>query len=65
VIEVKNTIDKKLHIAGFAGATTILYVETHRPNTNRHVYTHKYLYCARIDPATSGAIVECSVHYRN
>jgi hypothetical protein len=29
VIKVKNTIEKKLHIADYAGATTIYYLEVY------------------------------------
>jgi hypothetical protein len=27
-----------------------IYIETPRPNTNRHVHAHKCLHCARIEP---------------
>jgi hypothetical protein len=33
--------------------TYILYIETHRPNTNRYVHAHKCLHCAGIEPSTS------------
>jgi hypothetical protein len=33
--------------------TYILYIETPRPNTNRHVHADKCLHCAGIEHATS------------
>jgi hypothetical protein len=38
------------------------YIETPRPNTNRHVHAHKYLHCAGIEPATSCVVGEYSHH---
>jgi hypothetical protein len=43
--------------------TFILYMETPRPNTNRHIHAHKCLHCAGIEPATSCVIGEYSDHY--
>jgi hypothetical protein len=34
----------------------MLYIETPRPNTNRHVHAHKCLHCAEIEPATSTTV---------
>jgi hypothetical protein len=42
--------------------TYILYIETPRPNTNRHVHAHKCLHCAGIEPATS-CVVGGYTHY--
>jgi hypothetical protein len=42
--------------------TYILYIETPRPNTNRHVHAHKCWHCAGIEPATS-CLAEYSHHY--
>jgi hypothetical protein len=41
----------------------ILYIETTRPNTNRHVHADKCLHCAGIEPATSCVVGEYSHHY--
>jgi hypothetical protein len=41
----------------------ILYIETSRPNTSRHVQAHKCLHCAGIEPATSCVVGEYSNHY--
>jgi hypothetical protein len=41
----------------------MLYIETLRPNTNRHVHAHKCLHCAGIEPATSCVVGEYSHHY--
>jgi hypothetical protein len=43
--------------------TYILYIETARPNTKRHVHAHKCLHCAGIEPATSYVVGEYSHHY--
>jgi hypothetical protein len=43
--------------------TYILYIETPRPNTNRHVHAHKCLHGADIEPATPFVIGEYSHHY--
>jgi hypothetical protein len=32
---------------------TYIYIETPRPNTNRHFHAHKCLHCADIEPVTS------------
>jgi hypothetical protein len=40
--------------------TYILYKETPRPNTNRHVHAHKCLHCAGIEPAASRIVGEHS-----
>jgi hypothetical protein len=41
----------------------ILYIESPRHNTKRHVHTPVPIYCAGIELVTSCAIVEYSVHY--
>jgi hypothetical protein len=41
----------------------ILYIETPRSNTNRHVHANKCLHCAGIEPATSCVVDEYSHHY--
>jgi hypothetical protein len=43
--------------------TYILYIETPRPNTKRHVHVHKCLHCAGIEPATSCVVGEYCHHY--
>jgi hypothetical protein len=40
----------------------LLYIETPRPNTNKHVYAHKYLHCAGMEPVTC-VVGEYSHHY--
>jgi hypothetical protein len=39
------------------------YIDTPRPNTNRHIHAHKCLHCAGIEPATSGVVGEYFDHY--
>jgi hypothetical protein len=51
------------YITDFFGNTYTLYIETPRPNTNRHVHAHKYLHCAGIEPATSCVVGEYSHQY--
>jgi hypothetical protein len=63
---VLRILDKGLihtYIHFFFVNTYILYIETHRPNTNRHVHAHKCLQCAGIEPATSGVVGKYSHHY--
>jgi hypothetical protein len=43
--------------------TYILYIETPRPNTNRHDHAHKCLHWAGIEPATTCVVGEYSHHY--
>jgi hypothetical protein len=50
------------HETIFVG-TVILYIQTTRPNRNRHVHAHKCLHCAGIEPATSCVVSEYSHHY--
>jgi hypothetical protein len=40
-----------------------LNIETPRPNTNRHVYAHKCLHYAGIEPATSCVVGAYYHHY--
>jgi hypothetical protein len=47
----------------FFVTTYILYIETPRPNTNRHVHAHKCLHCAGIEPATSCVVGKYSDNY--
>jgi hypothetical protein len=41
----------------------MLYIETPRPNKNRHVHAHKCLHCAGIEPVTSCVVGDYSQHY--
>jgi hypothetical protein len=41
----------------------ILYIETPRPKTNRHVHAHKCLHCVGVEPATSCVVDKYSHHY--
>jgi hypothetical protein len=43
--------------------TYILYIETQRPNTNRHVHAHKCFHCAGIELATSCVVGDYSHYY--
>jgi hypothetical protein len=43
--------------------TYILYINTPRPNTNRHVHAQKCLQCAGIETATSCVVGVYSHHY--
>jgi hypothetical protein len=40
-----------------------MYVETPRPNTNRHVHAYKCLHCAGIEPATSCVVGEYYMYF--
>jgi hypothetical protein len=39
------------------------YKQTYTYNTNSHVYAHKCLYCAGIEPATSRVVDEYATFY--
>jgi hypothetical protein len=56
-------MDKYILIYIFVVNTYILYTETSKPNTNKHVHAHKCLLCAGNAPATSCVVGENSHHY--
>jgi hypothetical protein len=41
----------------------LLYIETPRLNTNRHVHAHNCLHCAGFEPVTSCVVSEYTHHY--